>query len=142
MILKTIGRILWLPIACLISGTVAAFVLITLGQERLVQILSASGEELADFAILARLFSEGIALAAGLTVLPALAFIIIAEVARIRSALYYILGGGIATLAIPVLARYGQTAEFAGPSPEVWQVFATAGFAGGFVYWLIAGRYT
>jgi hypothetical protein len=26
------------------------------------------------------------------------------------------------------------------PDPIVWQVFATAGFAGGFVYWLIAGR--
>jgi hypothetical protein len=26
------------------------------------------------------------------------------------------------------------------PETTVWQVFATAGFAGGFVYWLIAGR--
>lgn len=142
MILKTIGRMLWLPIAVLISGLVAAFVLLTLGQERLVQILSASGEELADFAILAKLLTEGIALAAGLTLIPALVLIIIGEVARIRSALYYILSGGAALLAIPVLARYGQTAEFAAPSPEIWQVFATAGFAGGFVYWLIAGRYT
>jgi hypothetical protein len=25
-------------------------------------------------------------------------------------------------------------------SPVVWQVLATAGFAGGFVYWLVAGR--
>ena len=25
-------------------------------------------------------------------------------------------------------------------SPVVWQVLATAGFAGGFVYWLLAGR--
>ncbi|MEL6531325.1 MAG: hypothetical protein AAFQ27_15305 [Pseudomonadota bacterium] len=142
MILKTIGRMLWLPIAVLISGLVAAFVLLTLGQERLVQILSASGEELADFAILAKLLTEGVALAAGLTLIPALVLIIIGEVARIRSALYYILSGGAALLAIPVLARYGQTAEFAAPSPEIWQVFATAGFAGGFVYWLIAGRYT
>ena len=135
MILKTIGRMLWLPIAVLISGLVAAFVLLTLGQERLVQILSASGEELADFAILAKLLTEGVALAAGLTLIPALVLIIIGEVARIRSALYYILSGGAALLAIPVLARYGQTAEFAAPSPEIWQVFATAGFAGGFVYW-------
>ncbi|MEO1543445.1 MAG: hypothetical protein AAFR75_05430 [Pseudomonadota bacterium] len=142
MILKTIGRMLWLPIAILISGLVAAFVLLTLGQERLVQILSASGEELADFAILAKLLTEGIALAAGLTLIPALVLIIIGEVARIRSALYNILSGGVALLAIPVLARYGQTAEFAAPSPEIWQVFATAGFAGGFVYWLISGRYT
>ncbi|MEO1206878.1 MAG: hypothetical protein AAFV45_11155 [Pseudomonadota bacterium] len=142
MILKTIGRMLWLPIACLISGLVAAFVLLTLGQERLVQIMAANGEELADMAILARLLAEGVALAASLTLIPALAFIIIGEVARIRSALYYILGGGAALLAIPILARYGQTAELAAPSPEIWQVFATAGFAGGFVYWLIAGRYT
>lgn len=141
MIWRTLGRIIWLPFAILISALASFAVLFTLGQERLIQIMSASGEELADLSVLAQLMTEGLALAAGLTVLPALAFIIIGEVARIRSSLYYIVGGGIALLAIPILARYGQTAEFASPSPEIWQVFATAGFAGGFVYWLIAGRY-
>lgn len=24
--------------------------------------------------------------------------------------------------------------------PALWQVFATAGFAGGLIYWLLAGR--
>lgn len=141
MILKTIGRLLWLPFAMLLAGAASVFVLFTLGQERLVQVLSASGEELSDLAVLAKLAADGLALAAGLTILPALTFIIIAEVARIRSALYYILAGGASLLAIPILARFGQTSELAAPSPEIWQVFATAGFAGGFVYWLIAGRY-
>ncbi len=141
MILKTIGRLIWLPFAVLIAGIVSIFILVTLGQERLAHILSANGEELADLAVLARLAVDGLALAAGLTLIPALIFIIIAEVARIRAALYYILAGGAALLAIPILARFGQTSEFAAPSPEIWQVFAAAGFAGGFVYWLIAGRY-
>lgn len=142
MILKTIGRYVWLPIALLLSGLAALFVLITLGQERLFQVLAASNEELHDLTILARLLNEGIALAAGMTLVPALIVIIIGEAARIRSALYYILGGGFALLAIPILARYGQLSEWSAPSPEIWQVFATAGFAGGFTYWLICGRYT
>ena len=34
----------------------------------------------------------------------------------------------------------GQGGAIASPEALVWQVFATAGFAGGFVYWLLAGR--
>ena len=62
-------------------------------------------------------------------------------VARIRSLIYYVVGGGLALAAVPLLARYGQGGT-AMPDPDqlVWQVFATAGFAGGFVYWLLAGR--
>ena len=50
-------------------------------------------------------------------------------------------GGGLALAAVPLVARYGQGGS-AMPDPDqlVWQVFATAGFAGGFVYWLLAGR--
>jgi hypothetical protein len=66
--------------------------------------------------------------------------VVIGEVARIRSIAYYVVGGGIALAAIPLLARYGQGGTIASPDAIVWQVFATAGFAAGFVYWLIAGR--
>jgi hypothetical protein len=41
---------------------------------------------------------------------------------------------------VPFLARIGQGSAVTLPAASVWQVFATAGFAGGFVYWLIAGR--
>jgi len=49
-------------------------------------------------------------------------------------------GGGAALAAVPLLARVQQSGAFAMPEHTVWQVFATAGFAGGLVYWLIAGR--
>ena len=38
------------------------------------------------------------------------------------------------------LTRLGQPMTVLELSPVVWQVLATAGFAGGFVYWLLAGR--
>ena len=72
--------------------------------------------------------------------MPALLLVIIGEVARIRGALYYVIGGGAALAVVPLLARLGQPARVLELSPVVWQVLATAGFAGGFVYWLLAGR--
>ena len=39
-----------------------------------------------------------------------------------------------------LLTRLGQPMTVLELSPVVWQVLATAGFAGGFVYWLLAGR--
>ena len=62
------------------------------------------------------------------------------KLARIRSAVYYIVGGGVALAVVPLLTRIGQPATVLELSPVVWQVLATAGFAGGFVYWLLAGR--
>ena len=63
--------------------------------------------------------------------LAALGVVITGEVARIRSVLFYVGGGGLAAAAIPLLIK---------GSALNWQIFATAGFAGGAVYWLIAGR--
>ena len=65
---------------------------------------------------------------------------IVGEVARIRGALYYVVGGGIALAVVPCLTRIGKPVGVLELSPVVWQVLATAGFAGGFVYWLLAGR--
>jgi hypothetical protein len=74
------------------------------------------------------------------TILPALLLVIVGEAGRIRSAIYYIVGGGIALALVPLLTRMGQPATALDVSPVVWQVLATAGFAGGFIYWLLAGR--
>ena len=60
-----------------------------------------------------------------------LGVVVTGEVARIRSALFYVAGGGGAAAAIPLLIK--ETALN-------WPVFATAGFVGGAVYWLLAGR--
>jgi hypothetical protein len=50
--------------------------------------------------------------------------------------MYYVLAGGVALAAIPVLAP----TEPSLPTGEYMTIFAAAGFVGGFVYWLLAGR--
>jgi hypothetical protein len=84
--------------------------------------------------------AQGGALIAGLTILPALAIVIVGEVARIRSWLYYMVGGGLALGLLPLLAKATAPDLMSVPPAALWQVLATAGFAGGIVYWLIAGR--
>jgi glucose dehydrogenase len=61
-------------------------------------------------------------------------------VARIRGSIYYVVGGGAALALVPLMSRLHQPMAVLDLSPVVWQVLATAGFAGGFVYWLLAGR--
>jgi hypothetical protein len=140
MFWSTLGRMIVVPIAFIVSTLVAMFVLLSLGYERIVQ-ATAGAAGTGGFDAIFDLLSQGALIASGITILPALALVIIGEVARIKSALYYVLGGGAALAAIPLLARIGQQATAAGPSTIVmWQVFATAGFAGGFMYWLLAGR--
>jgi len=141
MFWSTLWRIIVVPIAFVISGLMAGLVLVTLGLERVTHTLHGQSMEEADsvFAIF-DFVSQGVILASGLSILPALIVVLIGEVARIRSSLYYIVGGGAALAAVPLLAHFGQSASLVLPSPTVWQVFATAGFAGGFVYWLLAGR--
>ena len=138
MFWSTLGRMFVVPIAFLMAMAASMFVLLTLGYERIVQAMAASGTSI--FEAILDLIGHGALIASGLTILPALGLVIVGEVARVRSALYYILGGGVALAAIPLLARFGQQADAAGAGAALWQVFATAGFAGGLVYWLLAGR--
>ena len=77
-----------------------------------------------------------LALAPTLTLLPAFVAVLVGEVAAIRSSLYYIVAGGLALLALPLLGSPPDT-RF---DPRFMAIFATAGFAGGLLYWLLAGR--
>ncbi len=140
MVWRTIGRLVLIPVAFLLSGLVAALVLVTLGLERITQATQGRWQDGDSIGGFYELITQGHLLLSGLTLVPALAVVIIGEVARIRSSLYYILGGGLALVAIPLIARYGETSTLTLPATVVWQVFATAGFAGGWVYWLLAGR--
>lgn len=141
MFWKTTGRILIvIPFALLLAAIAAAFVLVTLGLERITALLHVNpiGEE--DVGTIFAMMNQGVVLLASLTIIPALLIVIVGEIARIRAMAYYVVGGGIALAAIPLIARWGQDGAIASPEQLVWQVFATAGFAGGFAYWLIAGR--
>jgi hypothetical protein len=77
--------------------------------------------------------------APALNALPGLLAAVTGEVLRIRSWMYYVLAGGASLAVIPILAA-PETVDL----PKVlaspyMTIFAAAGFAGGFVYWLLAG---
>jgi hypothetical protein len=138
MVLKTIGRLIWIPIAFLIAAVASMLVLVTLGLETLTHAMHNLDE--ADTVSAAfDVAWQGTIIASGATLIPALLVVVVGEVARIRSWLYYMIGGGVALAIIPLLARVDPgTMTYA--LPALWHVFATAGFAGGIVYWLLAGR--
>ena len=133
---------IWVPIAFVLSGLVAALVVLTLGLERLTGAAHARDGDMAAIVTVLELLRHAHLLASGLTLIPAILVVVIGEVVRIRSALYYVVGGGLAMAALPLLARYGSSGSAgAVVAPTlVWQVFATAGFAAGGLYWGLAGR--
>jgi hypothetical protein len=69
--------------------------------------------------------------------LPAAVAIILAETFGWRSALYYLLVGGLIGATAIHLTTQSGALDFA-ERPHV--TLLAAGFVGGFVYWLIAGR--
>jgi hypothetical protein len=76
-----------------------------------------------------------------LTLAPAVVAVVIGEVARIRSVLYYVGASGLAAAVMPLIAaRPIEGAENAAYAAPYFSMMATAGFAAGLVYWLLAGR--
>lgn len=145
MIISTLGRLIWVPIAFVISAAGTVFFLVMISKERIVEAMAGRGPDGTSLMAVLDLLRQGQILLSGLTLIPAVLVVVVGEVARIRSVLYYIVGGGLAFAAVPLLARYGQAAPGASistllPPTLVWQVFATAGFLGGWVYWFLAGR--
>jgi hypothetical protein len=138
---KTTGRLLIvIPFALIMAALATLFVLVTLGLERITAFLHVNPVADQDPDRIFAMMDQGLLLAASVTVIPALLVVIVGEIGRIRSIIYYIVGGGLALIAIPLLAHYGQVGGLGSPEALIWQVLATAGFVGGFVYWLIAGR--
>jgi hypothetical protein len=142
MWLRALTRLVLVPLGLALGAAVAAFVLVTLGLERLTQAAGKRGgidwfewgREAFDLVRHGR-GATGIA-----ALLPALLAIVAAEIGRIRSWLYYMLAGGASLAAIPFMAHLGRSGWPTVLDSGVWQVFATAGFAGGLVYWAVAGR--
>jgi hypothetical protein len=140
MFWRTLGRLVLIPIAFVLAAVSSLMVALTLGLEKITHAMHGTPEGIETIDAYATLALDSLTLLAGLTIVPALFVIIVGEVARIRSWLYYVVGGGLSLAVLPFLARMGQGSEAAMPPAALWQVLATAGFAGGFVYWLIAGR--
>jgi hypothetical protein len=74
-----------------------------------------------------------------LNALPALIAVVAGEVLKMRSWMYYVLAGGASLAAIPILAAPPSADLSAILASHTMTMFAAAGFAGGFVYWLLAG---
>jgi hypothetical protein len=137
---RALGRIIMVPLAFILAALTTLFVILSLGQERVVQAMTGRGPDEATIGAAFDLLGLAVALVSVQTLLPALLLIIVGEVGRIRSAMYYVIGGGAALALVPLLSRLGEPSAVLGLASAVWQVLATAGFAGGFVYWLLAGR--
>lgn len=144
MITRTILHALWAATAFVFAVTVALGVLFMLGAWWV-------GDELRAAAPHDPMLRHGAAPVFGmvlfvgtvtpaLTVLPAAIAAIIGEALRIRSWMYYVLAGGAAMAAIPILAAPQADHLPAIPAGQYMTIFAAAGFVGGFAYWLLAGR--
>jgi hypothetical protein len=76
-------------------------------------------------------------------ILPAALLIVISEAARLRSFLFYGVGGALVGLASyygsDISVRLENTTDVP-PVANALQLAAAAGIIGGLVYWLIAGR--
>ncbi|MBV1694715.1 MAG: hypothetical protein KGP27_09670 [Hyphomicrobiales bacterium] len=139
MVLTTLWRLVLVPLAFVLAALVGGLVLVMVGQERIVQGMAARPDAEVTLGGAFDLMRMARTLFSVETLLPPLLLVVVGEIGRIRSALYYVVGGGIALAAVPFLTRFGQGSPLA-VSAVVWQVFATAGFAAGYVYWLLAGR--
>jgi hypothetical protein len=139
MVLATIGRLIIVPVAFGLAMLASLAVLLTLSLERVTGAMSGR-EDMESIGTIFGVLKYGWILSSGVTLLPACLIVLAGEIAHVRSGLYYILGGGASLAAIPLLARLGPQAAGTGASILSWQVFATAGFLGGLIYWLIAGR--
>ena len=142
MILRTIFRMAWVVTALVIAALVALAVLLALGGVWVGDELKAAAPH--DPALKHGAPVFGMVLFAStvtpaLTALPALVAVVAGEVLRVRSWMYYVLAGGAALAVVPLLAAPdGADLTEIATSPYM-TIFATAGFAGGFVYWLLAG---
>ena len=137
-VLRAIGRLVWVPLAFLMSAVAAMLVLVTLGHERLVHHLHGQFLDVDRLPVIVETVMEASVILTGLTLIPAVLVVIVGEIARLRSALYYVVGGGLSLAMVPLVAEAQSGRMLTGTA--LWQVFATAGFVGGFVYWLLAGR--
>lgn len=136
--LTFLKRLILVPFGFVLGVVSAVAVLLSLGSEHVTHAMAGRSE--IPLRETWELMGQLVILTSAMTLVPALALVIIGEVARIRASLYYICGGGAALVAVPLIARLNDKAPFVMPGATVWYVFATAGFVGGLVYWMVAGR--
>jgi len=138
--LRSLSRLILVPLGFVLGTAAALFILGTLGLEKLTVALQRKGLDVAAIEQLWLIVRDARGLATAAALVPPILVIIIGEVARIRASTFYMVGGGASLAALPLLVRSGSFGADLANIGLIWQVFATAGFVGGFVYWLVAGR--
>jgi predicted neutral ceramidase superfamily lipid hydrolase len=133
-----IFRIL-LVIVGYILACVAASIVLTIGT------LTPQWDDLSSLglpsAILWSVVGVGAAFIAAIAALPALLVIALAEGFALRSGLVYAVLGAVLALSLSYgLDFAGYAGEAGGSLTREREVIAAAGIAGGFIYWLLAGR--
>jgi hypothetical protein len=137
---RVLGRLIMVPLGFILATLTAMFILFSLGAERVTQTVARRDVDIDAWFSMFSLAQDTIVLLSTVTIIPAILLVIVGEVARIRSSVYYILGGGAVLAAWPLMNRFGSIGQDPSKLADLWTVFATAGFAGGFIYWLVAGR--
>ncbi len=140
MITHALARLVLVPLGLILGTAAALFVLTTLGLEKLTQAVHGQSIDLSRLPELWTMLSGSRGLVTGGAVVPPLLVVAIGEVGRIRNTTYYMLGGGLSMSVLPLMATSGVLGDNLTAIGVIWKVFATAGFVGGFVYWLVAGR--
>ena len=142
MIFRTIFRMLWVVVAFCLAVAVALAVLFALGAMWTGDALRAAAPNdplLRDGAPIFGMVLFAGTVTPALNALPALIGVAAGEVLRIRSWMYYVLAGGASLASIPILAAPDPADLPRIIASPYMTIFAAAGFAGGFVYWLLAG---
>jgi len=142
MIWQFLGRVIKVFFGFGLALIAGAVVLFVLGGQIFAAGLSDQYGEILNpsIASIAGIISFIGALYPALTILPSVIAVVIGEIGHIRSMLYYLVAGGLSASAIPIFYVLMDSANFSLPSQAFMAAFATSGFAGGLVYWLIAGR--
>ncbi|WP_051242036.1 hypothetical protein [Stappia stellulata] len=81
----------------------------------------------------------GASVIGGLSFVPALFAVFLSEALRLRGIVFHLAAGGVIALGLWAMQEAGDQASHRGLPPGSLVVLA-AGFVGGFVYWLLAGR--
>lgn len=144
MIWRAFGRIISVSLGFILAAAVGAVTLFGLGMNWAAEEAISQVPENADE--FSTMIQQGLGMlfffltvSPLLTLLPAISVAVAGELARIRSAFYYIAAGGVATAVMPIIMYYRER-ELSSYTAEYFAIIATAGFVGGLVYWLIAGR--
>jgi hypothetical protein len=137
---RALGRLVLVPLGFVLASLLTMVILFTLGMEKLTHTIYRRDVVIDDWVKTINLAQDTVQLFSTFTIVPAILLVIVGEVARIRSSVYYIVGGGAVLAAWPLMNRFGAIGQDPSKLADLWTVFATAGFAGGFIYWLVAGR--